>query len=92
MGPRTAVHVQSVVNEALEILTASLPENIHLALDLQAEDAAVSGDPTQIHQVVLNLCTNAVHAMKDGGTLSVQLDCVTLDSAARRHDGHACPG
>jgi CheY-like chemotaxis protein len=92
VGPRTAVHVQSVVNEALEILTASLPENIHLALDLHAEDAAVSGDPTQIHQVVLNLCTNALHAMKDGGTLSVRLDCVTLDAARGVMTGTLAPG
>jgi len=92
VGPRTAVHVQSVVNEALEILNASLPDNIHLALDLQAEDAAVTGDPTQIHQVVLNLCTNAVHAMKDGGTLTVKLDCVTLDSARAVMTGTLAPG
>jgi signal transduction histidine kinase/CheY-like chemotaxis protein len=92
VGPRTAVHVQSVVNEALEILTASLPENIHLVVDLHAEDAAVNGDPTQIHQVVLNLCTNAVHAMRSGGTLTVRLDCVVLDAARVVMTGTLAPG
>ena len=92
VGPRTAVHVQSVVTEALEILTASLPENIHLVIDLHAEDAAVNGDATQIHQVVLNLCTNAVHAMKAGGTLTVRLDCETLDAARAVMTGTLAPG
>ena len=80
VGPRTAVHVQSVVAEALELLSASLPENIQLVSDLRAADAAIRGDATQIHQVVFNLCTNAIHAMKQGGTLSVQLDCTMLDT------------
>ncbi len=92
VGPRTAVHVQSVVVEALEILTASLPENIHIVLELHAEDAAVNGDATQIHQVVLNLCTNAVHAMKAGGTLTVRLDCATLDAARPFMTGTLGPG
>jgi PAS domain S-box-containing protein len=93
VGPRTAVHVQSVATEALEILTASLPDHIHLATQLHADDAAVIGDPTQIHQVVLNLCTNAVHAMKvSGGTLGVKLDCVTLDAPTPMMTGTLAPG
>jgi len=80
VGPRTSVHVQSVVTEALDCLSASLPENIELATDLHADNAAVTGDPTQIHQVVLNLCTNAIHAMKAGGTLRVSLDVAQLDA------------
>jgi len=92
VGPRTAVHVQSVVTEALEILVASLPENIRLESELNGEDAAVMGDPTQIHQVVLNLCTNAVHAMKSGGTLSVRLDCVHFDEDRTMMTGTLMPG
>ena len=80
VGPRVAVHVQSVVAEALELLQASLPDAIELRQTLAAEDAAVIGDTTQIHQVVLNLCTNAVQAMKSGGTLHVRLDVVSLQT------------
>src|SRR5690606_14737353 len=79
VGPRTAVHVQAVVAEALELLTASLAKEIELVQDLHAQNAAVLGDPTQIHQVVLNLCTNAIHAMKSGGTLTVHLDCTKFE-------------
>jgi PAS domain S-box-containing protein len=81
VAPRTAVHVQSVVAEAIELLSASLPENIRLEPQLCADDAAVNGDPTQIHQVVINLCTNAIQAMKQGGTLGVRLECMRLDAA-----------
>jgi CheY-like chemotaxis protein len=51
---------------------------VRLESQLDGDDAAVIGDATQIHQVVLNLCTNAVQAMRGGGTLSVALDLVDL--------------
>lgn len=91
-GPaaRVPVHVQSVVTEALDLLTASLPPGIALERHLDAGDAAVLGDPTQVHQVVMNLCVNAVQAMQSQGTLTVTLDLsgpgrVTQDSAAPDH-------
>jgi CheY-like chemotaxis protein len=80
LGQRLPVHVQSVVEEALDLLSASLPNNVRLERSLEADDAAVIGDPTQIHQVVLNLCTNAVQAMKSGGVLAVRLELVSLQA------------
>jgi CheY-like chemotaxis protein len=68
------VHVQSVVAEALDAVAASLPAGISLVQQLAVDDAAVLGDPTQVHQVVLNLCANAVQAMKGSGTLTVTLE------------------
>jgi signal transduction histidine kinase/CheY-like chemotaxis protein len=73
MGDRVPVHVQSVVAEALELLLPSLPPGITLTRTLQAGDTAVIGDATQIHQVVMNLCTNAMQAMPEGGALKVSL-------------------
>jgi PAS domain S-box-containing protein len=78
LGQRLPVHVQSVVTEALDLLNASLPDDVRLERNLIAGDAAIIGDPTQIHQVVLNLGTNAIHAMKTGGVLTVRLDLITL--------------
>ncbi|MBX5462533.1 MAG: CHASE domain-containing protein [Steroidobacteraceae bacterium] len=92
VGPRTDVNVQSVVAEALELLSASLADNIRLEPSLVAENAAVMGDATQIHQVVFNLCTNAIQAMKHGGTLTVKLDCVALDSPHPIITGTLAPG
>ncbi|MFP5406602.1 MAG: ATP-binding protein, partial [Gammaproteobacteria bacterium] len=78
MGERVPVHVQSVVAEVLDQVTASLPSGVRVKRELGAGDAAVSGDPTQIHQVVMNLCANAVQAMKSEGVLAVRVDAIEL--------------
>jgi len=80
MGERVPVHVQSVVQEALDQLKASLPPDIALHERLDVGDAAVLGDPTQVHQVVMNLCANAVQAMRSRGALTVTLEHVQLHS------------
>jgi CheY-like chemotaxis protein len=69
-----------VVAEAVDVLSASLPDEVRLERNLAADDAAVIGDPTQIHQVVLNLGTNAIQAMKEGGTLVVRLDVIAINA------------
>jgi PAS domain S-box-containing protein len=79
MGERVPVHVQSVVLEALELVGASLPGGVTLQRELGAPEAAVLGDPTQVHQVVMNLCANSVQAMKSRGTITVSLDVVDVD-------------
>ncbi|HEU0202750.1 MAG TPA: PAS domain-containing protein, partial [Burkholderiaceae bacterium] len=81
MGDRSAVHVQSVVDEALHLVATSLPRHLQLDRRLAAGDACVLGDATQIHQVVMNLCTNAVQAMKSNGTLCVSLDVMERSDA-----------
>jgi len=56
---------------------------VRLHRELRAGDTAVMGDPTQIHRVVMNLCMNAIQAMKSGGALTVSLDILALaDSRA----------
>jgi PAS domain S-box-containing protein len=81
LGERAQVHIQSVIEETLELIAASLPSNIRLEKSLLAGDAALIGDSTQLHQVAMNLCTNAVHAMERGGILSVLLERVDLAEA-----------
>ncbi len=76
VGERTPVQVQAVTTEALDLLAASLPPHVELERRLAAGDATVMGDATQIHQVVMNLCANAVQAMKSKGTLTVALDVI----------------
>src|SRR5450631_1413969 len=78
LGERVHVHIQSVIEETLELIAASLPPNIRLEKKLDAGDAALIGDSTHLHQVVMNLCTNAVHAMEQGGTLTVLLERVRM--------------
>lgn len=73
---RIPVHVAPIVKEACHLLRASLPSTIDLRLNVSA-DASFSttpADPTQIHQVLMNLCTNAGYAMREkGGTLEISL-------------------
>ena len=73
VGERVAVHVENVVREVLDLLSAKLPETIDLDANLTAGNAALLGDPTQVHQVVMNLAANAAQAMPAGGVLSVSL-------------------
>jgi PAS domain S-box-containing protein len=79
MGERVPVHVQSVVAEALDAVAASLPRGVTIARRLDGGNAAVLGDATQIHQVVMNLCANAVQSMKASGTLNVAVEALQLE-------------
>ncbi len=73
------VQVQSVADEALRLLRASLPSTIQISANL-ASTSAVMADPTQLHQVLMNLCTNAAHAISSiGGEMSVNLTDDYLD-------------
>ena len=91
-GERVPVHVEKVVREALDLLQAKLPPWITLQADLRAGRAAVHGDATQIHQLLMNIGTNAVHAMPEAGTLSVALDVVEVADPRPVTIGTAGPG
>ena len=92
VGERVPVHVQSVVAEALDGVAASLPPGVVLQRRLGAGDAGVLGDPTQIHQVVMNLCANAVQAMRSEGSLRVAVDTVQLESSLTVATSVLAPG
>ena len=76
VGERVPVHVQTIVTEALQVVAASLPAGVVIERQLDVGDAAVLGDPTQLHQVVMNLCANAVQAMRSAGRLGVRVDVI----------------
>ena len=73
-GERVPVHVEKVVSEALNLLQAKLPAHVELRSCLKAGRAAILGDVVQIHQLLMNLGTNAAHAMTQAGTLTVTLE------------------
>ncbi len=63
-----------VIKEAIKLLRASLPSTISIKQEIDPHTAAILADPTQIHQLTINLCTNAFHAMEQkGGTLTISL-------------------
>ena len=73
-GKRIPVDFAAIVAETLELVRGSLPRGIRLVTDLPGAPLHVVGDPTQLHQVTMNLCTNAIHAMGENGTLRVKLE------------------
>jgi len=77
-GRRHAVQLGGIVAEALSLLRASAPPNIEFELNLHAEKAITFADETQLHQIIMNLGTNACHAMPDGGRLTFDLNTVTF--------------
>jgi len=76
---REAVDLEVIVKEALKMIRATLPSTIEIRSALEVAPAVVFADPTQMHQVVMNLCANAEYAMrKEGGILDLSLTSVEL--------------
>jgi PAS domain S-box-containing protein len=92
LGDRAPVNVQFVIEETLELLEASLPAGIRLESRIEAGNSAVIGDATYLHQVAMNLCTNAVQAMERGGTLGVILERVEVNEPRTLSRGLLHPG
>jgi PAS domain S-box-containing protein len=76
------VRVQSILKEALKLLKASIPSTIDIITDIDSDCGEIVADPIQIHQIIMNLATNAYQAMKEsGGTLKITLDQVDIESS-----------
>lgn len=88
---RAPVSLRALVKDMSRIIEETFPKNIRLNVSLPDDVALVTGDATQIHQVLMNLCLNARDAMPDGGTLSVSVDALDVsEDLARLHtDAHA---
>jgi len=76
---QSTLHADKVIGEVLRLMEATLPKDIEIAADLQAQDCAILAGPSQTHQIVMNLCTNAAQAMKSGGRMSVATRLARLD-------------
>ncbi len=75
--------MRAIVKETLKFMRASLPKTIEIQTDIASDLGLVMADPTQLHQVVTNLCTNAYHAMKEkGGVLEVDLENIASKDTA----------
>lgn len=70
------LNIVPVVKDGLKFIRGAIPTSIEIVREIDANSPKIKGDPTQIYQVVVNLCVNAAHAMKDRhGKLSVSLGC-----------------
>jgi signal transduction histidine kinase/CheY-like chemotaxis protein len=79
-GKRVPTDVCRIVTETLELVRGSLPANIRLDASAPEVPLVVIGDATQLHQVVMNLCSNAIQALSGGGTLRVALEAADLSA------------
>ncbi|MDJ0876720.1 MAG: response regulator [Desulfobacterales bacterium] len=91
---KKALNISDVVNETLKMVRALIPASIELQAQIDTQTGTVEADPTQIHQVILNLCTNAAHAIGEtgGGLVTVGLDQRDLSEAPERVHSELAPG
>ncbi|XOF32859.1 MAG: response regulator [Candidatus Electrothrix sp. YB6] len=74
--------IHLIVREALKLLRASLPTTIEIRQNIRATSGVVHADPTKVHQIIMNLCTNAYHAMQEkGGILGLSLTLVEVEES-----------
>ncbi len=87
------VRVDSLVRESLKLLRATIPTSINISLNVSKDIKPIKADPTQIHQIIINLCTNAYQAMADGGgSLEISLNQVDLVDADAMQNYNLSPG
>jgi CheY-like chemotaxis protein len=80
---RRPLQLHLVVHEALKLIRSSLPSSIEISHRIESRGDNVLADPAQMHQVIMNLCTNAAHAMRErGGVLRVELARESVDANA----------
>ena len=91
-GQRGPVDLCRIVAETLELVRGSLASGIRLDAKLPGTPLLVAGDATQLHQVLMNLCTNAIQAMGEAGTLRVTLEPADVDVERAFAHGHLASG
>jgi CheY-like chemotaxis protein len=89
---KAVIDLKPIVTEVLDLLKASIPSSVGITADLQPDVKPVLADATKIHEVILNLVANAVHAMGKKGTLTVRLHAECLDQLEHLQTGDVGAG
>ncbi len=91
---KSIIHVTLIAKEVLKLIRATIPTTIEIFENLKAKNDRIHGESTQIHQIFMNLCTNAGHAMRQNrnGTLEITLENVELASETVVGHGRLSPG
>jgi two-component system CheB/CheR fusion protein len=91
--PLEPVVLSNLVSDSLPLLRASLPTTIEIETDFQTAERTVLADPTQLQQVLFNLCVNAGHAMQEnGGRLAIKVTAINLSAPRAAMVGRLDPG
>ncbi|MDI1242521.1 MAG: PAS domain S-box protein [bacterium] len=85
-GERVSVQVKHLIKDLVGVLTETLPRSIQIKFDIAPDIWVISADPTQIHQVLMNLSINARDAMPTGGILSIKAENRNIDKGLARAD------
>lgn len=91
-GERVSVQVKHIIKDLVKVLSETLPKSIAVKYEIEPDLAVISADPTQIHQVLMNLSINARDAMLTGGILEIKASNVNLDENYARMFIEAKPG
>jgi len=91
-GERIVLQIKHLLREIETIVSETFPRNIQIHSYIPKNLWTISGDTTQLHQVIMNLCVNARDAMPNGGTLTLRAENVTLDEGATHQHIEAIPG
>ncbi len=85
------IKIQIILKEVMNLIRQTIPSNIKIEIDLDQNCNEVLADETQIHQVIMNLCTNAYQAMEQkGGILKISLSQITIDDEIRKKNSELC--
>jgi signal transduction histidine kinase len=91
-GERITLQVSHLISEIRQIAKETFPKNIEIKTEIPKDLWAISGDATQLHQVMMNLCVNARDAMPDGGSLSISTENLFFDEGYTRLNTEAKTG
>lgn len=83
-GERVSVNLKHIIKDLIKVLSETLPKSINVKYEIEPELFLISADPTQIHQVLMNLSINARDAMPSGGELEIIAKNIVLDETAAR--------
>ena len=83
-GDRATLQIRHIIAEIKQIAKETFPKSIEIYTNIDSELWTVSGDATQLHQILLNLCVNARDAMPDGGKLSITAENIYIDESYAR--------
>jgi signal transduction histidine kinase len=91
-GEHVPVQLKHIVKDLVRVLSETLPKSISVKYDIDPDLSTILADPTQIHQVLMNVCINARDAMPSGGTLTISAANVNIDENYARMNIEASPG
>ena len=91
-GERITVQVKHIIKDLVGVFGETMPKSISVKYDIAPDLWTISADPTQIHQILMNVCINARDAMPSGGTLTIKAKNVSIDENYARMNIDAEPG